>query len=134
MLNNNNNKTGNDKEDNNNKMIETTPIATTNVINNNNNKQEKNEKIKKPDSVAYSEGEETEGEDEMVEESPDRRWAKRKERVFQRDALAIDKAFLAMDTENAYEVVWNEINIAEKENPAEESSINVKHNKKNTKI
>jgi hypothetical protein len=128
----NNNKTGNDKEDNNSKMIETTPIATTtNGIKN--NKQEKNEKLKKPDSVAYSEGEETEGEDEMVEESPDRRWAKRKERVFQRDALAIDKAFLAMDTENAYEVVWNEINIAEKENPAEESSINVKKNKKNIK-
>ena len=46
--------------------------------------------------------------------------------MFQRDALAIDKAFLAMDTENAYEVVWNEINIADnKDNPAEESSINV---------
>ena len=117
---NNNNKTineDNNNNNNNNKMIETTIISSTI-----NGGQQQNEKL--PKSVADS-GEETEGEDEVLEESPDRRWAKRKERVFQRDALAIDKAFLAMDTENAYEVVWNEINIAEKENPAEESSINV---------
>ena len=46
-------------------------------------------------------------------------------KVFQRDALAIDKAFLAMDTENAFEVVWNEIVIAGTDDPNEQSSINV---------
>jgi hypothetical protein len=34
-----------------------------------------------------------------------------------------------MDTENAFEVVWNEINIADKDNTAEDSILVYKKNK-----
>ncbi len=85
---------------------------------------------------AHDSGEESEGENEVIEESPNGRWTKRNEqvgirvasvcnidrwvltscqsKVSQRDVPGIDQAFLAMDTENGYEVVWNEINISEK--------------------
>jgi nuclear receptor-binding protein len=57
-------------------------------------------------------GDETEEENEEVEHSPGGRWSKRNQSVTQRDVPGIDKAYLAMDTENGYEVVWNEINIS----------------------
>ncbi|CAG0915400.1 unnamed protein product [Notodromas monacha] len=46
---------------------------------------------------------------ETVEESPCGRWLKRREEVHQRNVPGIDNAFLAMDSEDGVEVVWNEI-------------------------
>lgn len=60
-----------------------------------------------------SDGDETEGElNEVVEESKDGRWSKRNESVSQRDVPGIDHAYLAMDTEYGFEVVWNEIKLS----------------------
>jgi len=59
-------------------------------------------------------GEESEEESEVLEESPCGRWQKRREEVQQRDVPGIDCAFLAMDTEEGVEVVWNEVRISEK--------------------
>jgi nuclear receptor-binding protein len=56
-------------------------------------------------------GDETEEENEIVEEGRDGRWSKRNHSVSQRDIPGIDKAYLAMDTENGFEVVWNEISL-----------------------
>ena len=76
-----------------------TVTLNTNINNNNCNNSSNNES-----------GDETEEENEEVEISPDGgRWSKRNQSVAQRDVPGIDKAFLAMDTENGYEVVWNEI-------------------------
>lgn len=58
-----------------------------------------------------SEDENEETIDEVVEESNDGRWSKRNECVSQRDVPGIDNAYLAMDTEYGFEVVWNEINL-----------------------
>ncbi|XP_064604451.1 nuclear receptor-binding protein-like isoform X2 [Liolophura sinensis] len=69
--------------------------------------QEKNPA--KPDS-----GDESEDESEVLEESPCGRWQKRREEVEQRDVPGIDNAFLAMDTEEGMEVVWNEVQFSEK--------------------
>ncbi|XP_046576025.1 LOW QUALITY PROTEIN: nuclear receptor-binding protein-like [Haliotis rubra] len=65
----------------------------------------------KPDS-----GDESEDESEVLEESPCGRWQKRREEVEQRDVPGIDNAFLAMDTEEGVEVVWNEVQFSEKKN------------------
>ncbi|KAK0043963.1 nuclear receptor-binding protein-like isoform X1, partial [Biomphalaria pfeifferi] len=62
----------------------------------------------KPDS-----GEDSDDE-EVLEESPCGRWQKRREEVDQRDVPGIDNAFLAMDTEEGVEVVWNEVQFSEK--------------------
>jgi nuclear receptor-binding protein len=51
-----------------------------------------------------------------TEESPCGRWLKRKEEVEQRDVPGIDSAHLAMDTEEGVEVVWNEVQFAERKN------------------
>ncbi|ESO04859.1 hypothetical protein HELRODRAFT_185521 [Helobdella robusta] len=59
-------------------------------------------------------GEESEEESEVLEESPCGRWQKRREEVQQRNVPGIDCAFLAMDTEEGVEVVWNEVRISEK--------------------
>jgi hypothetical protein len=56
--------------------------------------------------------EEDEEENEVVEESSDGRWSKRNDPVSQRDVPGIDYAFLAMDTEYGFEVVWNEIKLS----------------------
>lgn len=53
-------------------------------------------------------GEESE-EDEIIEESPCGRYSKRLEVVDQRDVPGIAGAYLAMDTEEGVEVVWNEL-------------------------
>ncbi|ESO92098.1 hypothetical protein LOTGIDRAFT_202640 [Lottia gigantea] len=59
-------------------------------------------------------GDESEDESEVLEESPCGRWQKRREEVEQRDVPGIDNAFLAMDTEEGVEVVWNEVQFSEK--------------------
>ena len=45
---------------------------------------------------------------EIVEESPCGRWLKRREEIKYRDVPGIDTAYLAMDSEEGVEVVWNE--------------------------
>jgi nuclear receptor-binding protein len=47
-------------------------------------------------------------ETETTEESPCGRWLKRREEIKYRDVPGIDTAFLAMDSEEGVEVVWNE--------------------------
>ncbi|ELU04627.1 hypothetical protein CAPTEDRAFT_222925 [Capitella teleta] len=66
-----------------------------------------------PSNPAES-GDESEDESEVLEESPCGRWQKRREKVTQRDVPGIDCAFLAMDTDEGVEVVWNEVCISEK--------------------
>jgi len=56
----------------------------------------------------------SEDESEILEESPCGRWLKRREEVEQRDIPGIDATFLAMDTEEGVEVVWNEARFSEK--------------------
>ncbi|XP_062506785.1 nuclear receptor-binding protein-like isoform X2 [Corticium candelabrum] len=53
-------------------------------------------------------------EDEVLEEDPDGRWQKRRKKVTQRDVPGIDAAYLAMDTEEGVEVVWNELYFSER--------------------
>ncbi|KAK3089646.1 hypothetical protein FSP39_005306 [Pinctada imbricata] len=59
---------------------------------------------------------ESEDECEVLEESPCGRWQKRREEVRQRDVPGIDNAFLAMDTEEGVEVVWNEVQFSANRN------------------
>uniref|UniRef100_A0A914GT45 Protein kinase domain-containing protein n=1 Tax=Globodera rostochiensis TaxID=31243 RepID=A0A914GT45_GLORO len=54
--------------------------------------------------------------DEILEESPCKRWSKRREKVKQRDVPGIDAAYLAMDNETGNEVVWNEVLFSERKN------------------
>jgi len=54
-----------------------------------------------------------EDESEILEESPCGRWLKRREEVSYRDVPGIDAAYLAMDTEEGVEVVWNEAMFSE---------------------
>lgn len=56
----------------------------------------------------------SESDDEVLEESPCGRWQKRREEVQQQEVPGIDRAFLAMDTEEGVEVVWNEVQFSEK--------------------
>ncbi|KAM8894419.1 nuclear receptor-binding protein-like isoform 1-T1 [Spinachia spinachia] len=59
---------------------------------------------------------ESEDESDILEESPCGRWQKRREEVNQRNVPGIDDAYLAMDTEEGVEVVWNEVMISERKN------------------
>uniref|UniRef100_A0A3B3ZCM2 Nuclear receptor-binding protein n=1 Tax=Periophthalmus magnuspinnatus TaxID=409849 RepID=A0A3B3ZCM2_9GOBI len=59
---------------------------------------------------------ESEDESYILEESPCGRWQKRKEEVNQRNVPGIDAAYLAMDTEEGVEVVWNEVMFSERKN------------------
>ncbi|XP_014228543.1 nuclear receptor-binding protein homolog isoform X1 [Trichogramma pretiosum] len=73
-------------------------------------------------------GEDSEDESEILEESPCGRWLKRREevcfshivfyheKVEQQDLPGIDCAYLAMDTEEGVEVVWNEVQFSERKN------------------
>ncbi|KAM4744867.1 nuclear receptor-binding protein-like isoform 1-T2 [Anableps anableps] len=77
----------------------------------------------KPVATSATEDEdESEDESEILEESPCGRWQKRREEVNQRNVPGIDAAYLAMDTEEGVEVVWNEVMISERKNfkPLEE--------------
>ncbi|KXJ13209.1 nuclear receptor-binding protein isoform X2 [Exaiptasia diaphana] len=64
-------------------------------------------------SVEHS-GDESEDDDDVVEQSPCGRWEKRRQEVMQRDVPGIDHAYLAMDTEEGVEVVWNEVQFSER--------------------
>ncbi|CAG9537714.1 unnamed protein product [Cercopithifilaria johnstoni] len=59
---------------------------------------------------------EGEGAEEILEESPCKRWSKRREQVKQRNVPGIDYAYLAMDNETGNEVVWNEVLFSERRN------------------
>lgn len=59
-------------------------------------------------------GEDSEDDIEILEESPCGRWSKRRQEVQQRDVPGIDAAYLAMDTEEGMEVVWNEVRFSER--------------------
>uniref|UniRef100_A0A8C7Q4Q2 Protein kinase domain-containing protein n=1 Tax=Oncorhynchus mykiss TaxID=8022 RepID=A0A8C7Q4Q2_ONCMY len=73
---------------------------------------------KGPPATTPTEDEEEESEDEseILEESPCGRWQKRREEVNQRNVPGIDAAYLAMDTEEGVEVVWNEVMFSERKN------------------
>ncbi|XP_077349580.1 nuclear receptor-binding protein 2 isoform X1 [Lithobates pipiens] len=58
--------------------------------------------------------EESEDESEVLEESPCGRWHKRKEQVNQGNMAGIECTYLAMDTEEGVEVVWNELHFTDK--------------------
>uniref|UniRef100_A0A8B9G994 Nuclear receptor-binding protein 2 n=1 Tax=Amazona collaria TaxID=241587 RepID=A0A8B9G994_9PSIT len=58
--------------------------------------------------------EESEEESEVLEESPCGRWHKRREQVNQGNMPGIQSTFLAMDTEEGVEVVWNELLFTDK--------------------
>jgi len=64
-------------------------------------------------SEKESEGESDEEENEVLEESPCGRWRKLRSKVSYRDVPGIDCAYLAMDTEEGVEVVWNEATFSE---------------------
>ncbi|TWW67418.1 Nuclear receptor-binding protein [Takifugu flavidus] len=72
--------------------------------------------LQTPAAAAATEDEESDDESEILEESPCGRWQKRKEEVNQRNVPGIDDAYLAMDTEEGVEVVWNEVMISERKN------------------
>lgn len=62
--------------------------------------------------------------DEVIEVSPCKRWEKRRIEVTQRDVPGIDEAFLAMDTEEGVEVVWNEVKFSQRKSyKAQETTI-----------
>ncbi|XP_065843338.1 nuclear receptor-binding protein-like [Oscarella lobularis] len=65
---------------------------------------------------------EEDSDDEILEESPNGRWQKRRDKVTQRDVPGIDAAYLAMDTEEGVEVVWNEVNFSERKASAKGDS------------
>ncbi|XP_075772396.1 nuclear receptor-binding protein isoform X2 [Pelodiscus sinensis] len=69
-----------------------------------------------PPAPQEEEEEESEDESEILEESPCGRWQKRREEVNQRNVPGIDSAYLAMDTEEGVEVVWNEVQFSERKN------------------
>ncbi|CAF1286115.1 unnamed protein product [Rotaria sordida] len=83
-----------------NKDVGGTNEATTNSGSNKHKKQ--------------TDDEEEEDEPVYIESSPCSRWQKRRETVAQRDIPGIDASYLAMDTEEGVEVVWNEILFSEK--------------------
>uniref|UniRef100_A0A8R1TXF1 Protein kinase domain-containing protein n=1 Tax=Onchocerca volvulus TaxID=6282 RepID=A0A8R1TXF1_ONCVO len=80
--------------------------------------------IKGGNNIKDSESE-GEGAEEVLEESPCRRWSKRREQVKQRNVPGIDYAYLAMDNETGNEVVWNEVLFSERKNfRSQEEQIN----------
>ncbi|XP_031559721.1 nuclear receptor-binding protein-like [Actinia tenebrosa] len=71
-------------------------------------------------------GDESEDDDDVVEQSPCGRWEKRRQEVMQRDVPGIDHAYLAMDTEEGVEVVWNEVQFSERKDfKSQENEIGV---------
>jgi len=78
------------------------------------NSEKTNSEINPPtEPVSEPSGDESEDESEILEESPCGRWLKRREEVKYRDVPGIDCAYLAMDTEEGVEVVWNEAQFSE---------------------
>ncbi|KAJ8032986.1 Nuclear receptor-binding protein [Holothuria leucospilota] len=82
---------------------------------------------KKKTVSPHDSGEDSEDdESEILEESPCGRWQKRRVKVEQRDVPGIDVAYLAMDTEEGREVVWNEVQFsARRDYKAQEEKIKV---------
>ncbi|KAH9363984.1 hypothetical protein HPB48_006968 [Haemaphysalis longicornis] len=76
----------------------------------------KDGKIPQESNEQRGSGDDSEDESEILEESPCNRWLKRREEVQQRDIPGIDAAYLAMDTEEGVEVVWNEVKFSERKN------------------
>ncbi|TRY61577.1 hypothetical protein TCAL_01472 [Tigriopus californicus] len=64
--------------------------------------------VENPEDANKADDESDDDEAEIVEESPTGRWLKRKEQIKYRDVPGIDTAYLAMDSEEGFEVVWNE--------------------------
>ncbi|XP_071965300.1 nuclear receptor-binding protein-like isoform X2 [Antedon mediterranea] len=64
----------------------------------------------------HDSGDDSEDESKVLEESPCGRWQKLRVVVTQRDVPGIDIAYLAMDTEEGREVVWNEVEFSERKN------------------
>ncbi|XP_028399453.1 nuclear receptor-binding protein-like [Dendronephthya gigantea] len=81
--------------------------------------------ITKPGAISTDSGEESDDAyDDVIEVSPCGRWEKRRIEVTQRDVPGIDKAFLAMDTEEGVEVVWNEVQFSQRKSyKAQEATI-----------
>ncbi|KAK2864335.1 hypothetical protein Q7C36_003489 [Tachysurus vachellii] len=79
-------------------------------------KEKQNKAPPAPTTATEDEEEESEDESEILEESPCGRWQKRREEVNQRNVPGIDNAYLAMDTEEGVEVVWNEVMFSERKN------------------
>jgi len=69
--------------------------------------------INKAEGVGSEGDESDEEENEVLEESPCGRWRKLRSKVSYRDVPGIDCAYLAMDTEEGVEVVWNEATFSE---------------------
>lgn len=63
--------------------------------------------------------------DDVVEQSPCGRWEKRRQEVMQRDVPGIDHSFLAMDTEEGVEVVWNEVQFSERKSFKSQEHANI---------
>ncbi|XP_029779525.1 nuclear receptor-binding protein 2 isoform X1 [Suricata suricatta] len=57
---------------------------------------------------------ESEDESDILEESPCGRWQKRREQVNQGNMPGVQSTFLAMDTEEGVEVVWNELDFGDR--------------------
>nr|XP_015310819.1 PREDICTED: nuclear receptor-binding protein 2 isoform X1 [Macaca fascicularis] len=57
---------------------------------------------------------ESEDESDILEESPCGRWQKRREEVNQGNMPGLQSTFLAMDTEEGVEVVWNELHFRDR--------------------
>jgi len=57
---------------------------------------------------------ESEDESDILEESPCGRWQKRREQVNQGNMPGVQSTFLAMDTEEGVEVVWNELHFGDR--------------------
>ncbi|KAM6349894.1 nuclear receptor-binding protein 2 isoform 3-T3 [Podargus strigoides] len=71
--------------------------------------------VPEPDArLSQEKEEESEEESEILEESPCGRWQKRREQVNQGNMPGIQSTFLAMDTEEGVEVVWNELLFTDK--------------------
>ncbi|CAL8100615.1 unnamed protein product [Orchesella dallaii] len=68
------------------------------------------------DNDRHYDDDDVDSDDEILEESPCGRWAKRREELDQRDVPGIDCAYLAMDTEEGVEVAWNEVRFSERKN------------------
>ncbi|CAF2078780.1 unnamed protein product [Rotaria magnacalcarata] len=64
--------------------------------------------------VQTDDDDDDEDEPVYIESSPCSRWQKRRETVSQRDIPGIDASYLAMDTEEGVEVVWNEVLFSER--------------------
>ncbi|CAF0792372.1 unnamed protein product [Rotaria sordida] len=68
----------------------------------------------KPQALTDNDDDDDEDEPVYIESSPCSRWQKRRETVSQRDIPGIDASYLAMDTEEGVEVVWNEVLFSER--------------------